>query len=193
MIDQHGPDVQHLPSHAQLWKATVIAAIIAVLLLTTVVLPAEYGIDPTRVGGILGLTKMSATAEQSAATDPAASTPQPNAAVNPRDVPFRTDTMSVTLQPGKGSELKATMAAGDRFVFTWATDGGPVNVDLHGEPPNAGNDFTSHLKGSQQQSGNGSFVAPFAGTHGWWWGNKTDKPVTVTVKIAGFYEKFAKP
>jgi hypothetical protein len=36
----------------------MVAAVIAVALLVTVVLPAEYGIDPTRIGRVLGLTQM---------------------------------------------------------------------------------------------------------------------------------------
>jgi hypothetical protein len=39
-------------------RSTLVAAAIAIALLITVVLPAEYGIDPTRVGRLLGLTQM---------------------------------------------------------------------------------------------------------------------------------------
>ena len=34
------------------------AAFVAAVILVTVVLPAEYGIDPTRIGRVLGLTQM---------------------------------------------------------------------------------------------------------------------------------------
>ena len=47
-----------LPSSRSLMRSTLIALGIAVLLLTTVVLPAEYGIDPTGAGRVLGLTQM---------------------------------------------------------------------------------------------------------------------------------------
>ncbi len=47
-----------LPGSRQLWRSTLIAALVAGALLVTVVLPAEYGIDPTRVGRVLGLTQM---------------------------------------------------------------------------------------------------------------------------------------
>lgn len=47
-----------LPSSRQLLRSTAIAALIATGLLATTVLPAEYGIDPTGVGGALGLTPM---------------------------------------------------------------------------------------------------------------------------------------
>ncbi len=42
----------------KLVRSTLIALVVAVALLVTVVLPAEYGIDPTGVGRVLGLTRM---------------------------------------------------------------------------------------------------------------------------------------
>lgn len=51
------PD-QPKPDSRRLLRSTVTAAAIAVVLLITVVLPAEYGIDPTRIGRVLGLTQM---------------------------------------------------------------------------------------------------------------------------------------
>ena len=37
-------------------------------------------------------------------------------------------------------------------------------------------------------SENGSLVAPFDGTHGWYFKNDTARPVVVRLTIAGFYE-----
>ena len=45
-------------SPRRLARSTFIALLAAVFLLVTVVLPAEYGIDPTGVGRALGLTHM---------------------------------------------------------------------------------------------------------------------------------------
>lgn len=42
----------------KLLRSTVIALLVAAVLLVTVVLPAEYGVDPTGVGRVLGLTQM---------------------------------------------------------------------------------------------------------------------------------------
>jgi len=50
-------DVQ-LPSSFQLLKSTAIAAVVAMLLLLVIVMPAEYGIDPTGVGSVTGLKRM---------------------------------------------------------------------------------------------------------------------------------------
>ena len=52
------PTRAELPTSAQLIRSTVIAAVSAVVLLLTVVLPAEYAIDPTGIGRVLGLTEM---------------------------------------------------------------------------------------------------------------------------------------
>lgn len=52
------PTRAELPSSGQLLRSTLIAAGIAAVLLVTVVLPAEYGIDPTGAGRALGLAQM---------------------------------------------------------------------------------------------------------------------------------------
>ena len=52
------PNRAELPSTGKLLKSTIIAIIVAAVLLVTVVLPAEYGVDPTRIGRVFGLTQM---------------------------------------------------------------------------------------------------------------------------------------
>lgn len=52
------PQRAELPSSKQLITSTVTAMGVAGVLLVTTVLPAEYGIDPTGVGKVLGLTEM---------------------------------------------------------------------------------------------------------------------------------------
>lgn len=47
-----------LPSTTRLLKSTALAAISAGVLLITIVMPAEYGIDPTGIGQMLGLKQM---------------------------------------------------------------------------------------------------------------------------------------
>ena len=53
------PNRAELPTSRQLLRSTLVAIIVAAVLLVTIVLPAEYGVDPTRIGSVLGLTKMS--------------------------------------------------------------------------------------------------------------------------------------
>ena len=75
-----------LPTSAQLWRSTIIAAVAACGILVTLVLPSEYAIDPTGVGGYLGLTQMGKIKAQlaaEAAADAASSRSAP--ATAPRD------------------------------------------------------------------------------------------------------------
>ncbi len=58
MTDGNVPAHAELPSPRALLRSTAIALASATLLLVTVVLPAEYGIDPTGVGQFLGLKEM---------------------------------------------------------------------------------------------------------------------------------------
>lgn len=58
MFNAEIPARADLPSTARLVKSTVIAAAAAAVILVTVVLPAEYGIDPTGIGRALQLTQM---------------------------------------------------------------------------------------------------------------------------------------
>lgn len=203
----HSHNSHHLPSLTQLTKATGISLIVAAAILLAAVLPAEYGIDPTGIGQALGLTKMKNPVSEAASAitpvAPVATLPDPVVAasvataqpvtVTKSVVPFRSDEMSLTLKPAEGAEIKATMQKGEQLVFSWEVEGGKVNFDMHGEPPNAGSNFTSYWKGKEQTSAQGVFVAPFDGTHGWFWRNRGDKPVTVKIKVSGFYEKLSGP
>ncbi len=177
-------------------KASAAAALIAGTVLTLFVLPAEAGIDPTGVGEALGLTAMSATADADAAetvTAPATLT-APSKATIAKAPALREDTLTITLAPHSGQEVKAHMQAGDNFVFSWTSTGGPVKVDMHGEKPNpAEGEFTSYWEEKQLTEARGTFTAPFEGTHGWYWRNKGETPVTVTVKTTGFYKDLFQP
>lgn len=189
---------QPLPSLAKLIKVTVLALIVAGVILITIVLPAEYGIDPTGIGSRLGLTALNASQSATKVVSPTNQTVELGqqlltSAVVKSEVPFRSNEMTITLLEDEGSEIKALMKKGEQFVFSWTTDGGKVNFDMHGEQPNAGEAFTSYWKDKQQTSASGTFVAPFDGTHGWYWRNRGNKPVTITVKVSGFFNKLYQP
>jgi len=189
-------------------KATAGAAIAAAAVLTLFVFPAEAGIDPTGVGGALGLTRMSgetdaepeapaAGNQAAAATAPAAAPAEsaiPDRAAIEKQAALRSDEMELTLAPHEGAEIKAHMQAGDHFVFRWESVGGPLKVDMHGERANAGDDeFSSYWEERELAAAQGSFTAPFTGTHGWYWRNKSDVPVKVKVRTTGFYRDLFRP
>lgn len=179
-------------SSAQLFKATAIAAIVAGVLLLVAVLPAEYGYDPTGAGRLLGLDTLHKASEEAIEVPMPEIDAAAGATVVEHDAPFKVQEMSLRLQPNEGAEIKALMRSGESFVFNW-TSSGPVNFDMHGEKLGGGDEFSSYWKDRDQASANGRFVAPFDGTHGWWWKNAGAEPVTVTVKVGGFFEKLFVP
>lgn len=186
------------PSPATLAKATGGAALAAVAIVTLFVLPAEYGIDPTGAGTALGLTGMVSGEAAETAPPPQAAAPSdvaiPTKATIARTTGWREDAMTITLEPHSGQEVKAHMAKGDSFVFEWASTGGPVKAEMHGEKANAAEgDFTDYWKELEMTGGQGDFTAPFEGTHGWYFRNKGDTPVTVTIKTVGFYKDLFQP
>lgn len=194
------------PSTRRLLKATAVAIAVAGIILVTTVLPAEYGIDPTGIGGRLGLDMLANTAEAgelpAAAADPEESgvdavgqpiKPVEAGAVDKREGAYRGEAMSLTLPPGKGAEIKAPMESGDGMVFHW-TASGDVAVDMHGERTGAARgEYTSYWIERSQRQASGTFTAPFDGTHGWYWLNRGSEPVTVQVNVAGFQEKLYRP
>jgi len=203
------PTVNELPSTRQLVRSTVIALLTAVGLLVTVVMPSEYAIDPTGVGRVLGLTQMGEmkiTLAQEALADAApqpvqeTSSPAPQiAAVTPAAKPapppaaqaapaLKTDEMTVTLKPGEGTEIKLEMLKNTTVSYEWATSGGPVNHDTHGEPYNGEKGyFHSYSKAKQVKGDKAEFTALFDGTHGWFWRNRTNNDVTISLKTTGDY------
>jgi len=186
-------------SNQSLMKATSGAAVTALVILALFVLPAERGIDITGIGSALGLTKMgmkNPSAEPVAGVAPAQTAGDlsvPNRLSIAQATPYRSDEMELVLPPNAGAEIKAQMKKGDHYIFQWSAKGGPVNVDMHGERPHAGKAFTSYWKAVDQTSAQGSFTAPFDGTHGWYWRNRGDETVTIKVKTSGFYEKLFRP
>ena len=58
MLNSTKPTLEELPTTSQLVKSTIIAFVAAVAVLVIIVMPAEYGIDPTGIGRSIGLTEM---------------------------------------------------------------------------------------------------------------------------------------
>ncbi len=193
----HPPTIGELPTVWQLNRATLVAAGIATILLVTVVLPAEYGVDPLGTGKILGLTAMgqsknsAASSTQSSASSEDFVLDEPAASSSPDTPGEGASEVQLTLQPGEGREVKATMTAGQELAFEWsAANGAQINWELHGEEIGApGNEYTSYEKGVSAGE-SGTFRAPFDGTHGWYWRNRTGSPATIKVRASGDFSKF---
>jgi hypothetical protein len=253
-----------LPSATKLLGSTILAAVGAAAILVAVVLPSEYGIDPTGAGRVLGLTNMGETKMQLAAeaeadrataddktTSPApapapvpdlsglyeritalegavrdltraiettrtasvapapqeqvtattaagAVAPKPDTITNenpPQDLStaapesqaekLKQHDTSFVLKPGQGIEIKLVMKKGAKADFAWASKGGPVNFDTHGD--GEGDLKISYEKGRGVQSDEGTITAEFDGNHGWFWRNRNQKSVTLTLRTEGDY------
>jgi hypothetical protein len=213
MYNSDTPTRAELPTSAQLLKSTIIAIVAAVAILVAVVLPSEYGIDPTGVGGALGLAEMGEIKTQlaeeaeadrmrdeqsavpAAAPSIAPNTPQQGSSLLDRIMSeflvssalaqeSRSDEMSLTLAPGEGVEVKLVMAKGAQANYAWTANGAVVNFDTHGD---GGGENISYEKGRGVAEDEGVLEAAFDGNHGWFWRNRTDAPVTVTLKTSGAY------
>ncbi|MAH06439.1 MAG: transmembrane anchor protein [Alphaproteobacteria bacterium] len=199
MYNSNIPSDTEVPSTAKLIKSTIIAAVTAGILLVTVVMPAEYGIDPTGAGKVLGLTRMgeiktslAEEAAQDAAMDKQAvaeaeSVSEPEIAPVPeQEVEIQTHEMSVTLAPDEGTEIKVAMKKGAKVDYVWETNGGKANFDVHGDSKELKINYHNYYKGSDQKR-QGTLVAEFDGSHGWFWRNRTKEPLTITIKTNGEY------
>lgn len=199
MFNSQKPTAEDLPTSRQLFRATALAIAAAGAILVAVVLPSEYAIDPTGIGGQLGLTRMGeiksqlageAAADAAAGAAPAgAATPvvSPKAAIptTAASAGQRSETMKLTLAPGQGAEIKATMAKAARLKFNWSVEGGRVNFDTHADAP--GIAYHGYGKGKDTSGESGELVAAFDGKHGWFWRNRSDAPVTITLRTEGAY------
>ena len=206
MYNSDTPVQAELPSSQKLIKSTILAAISAVVLLFTVVLPAEYGIDPTGVGKLLRLTEMGQVKQQlaeEAAADAAGLVATETSDIDnmteqtinttPTDTTVADgqwrDEIPFTLTPGEGIEIKMKMSEGDKANYSWAVTGGEVNFDTHGD---ALGKAISYEKGRGVASDEGVLEAAFTGNHGWFWRNRGDSDVQVVLRTRGDYSTIKK-
>lgn len=242
-------------------RSTLVSGAAALGVLGVVYLPAEYGMDPTGFGAVLGLTEMGqikqqlyAEAEADAAAAPvvldpavmarlermeaqladiaaivgadvlrdggadvtdAAAAPEASVPVEPAPgeaataepapvaaaateavaeaapaAPEWRDEVSYTLPPGEGIEVKLVMEEGQTARFEWTANGGVVNHDTHGD---GSGQKVSYEQGRAVPEQAGELTAAFTGNHGWFWRNRTDAPVTVTLRTGGDYAEMKAP
>lgn len=219
MYNSDTPLRAELPSSKQLLRSTILAVIAALVLLIVVVLPAEYGIDPTGAGRVLRLTEMGDIKQQLAAeaaadaAAPAALSPATGAAgmatTSAAEIPVMAavaaaptgptqaaaptiewrDEIPLTLTPGEGTEIKLKMTQGAKAQYAWVVEGGEVNFDTHGDAPGKS---ISYEKGRGVSSDAGVLEAAFTGNHGWYWRNRGQSNVKVILRTRGDYTEIKK-
>lgn len=173
--------------------STIIAGIAALAILVLFWFPAEYGVDFTGAGRVMGLTQMGELKEQQHHDANA------DAIGLVHTLPGQSDTVDMqwldeyqyTLAPEEGIEVKLVMAKGDQAHYQWTAHGAVVYHDTHGE--SAGGLSISYEKGYGVPQDQGTLTAAFDGQHGWWWRNTTEELVTVSIRAAGTYEDMLTP
>lgn len=180
---EHTGILQHELEHSvhstqTLIKASGFAAIFGAIVLTFTILPAEYNIDPTGVGAALGLTKLANAAEvMSVAQQSIGNTGE-----------LQEHSTKITVAAGAGLEYKFKMSKGEAIRHSWKTEGDALFFDFHGEPKgNTTGYFESYTVSTSNQV-RGTLTAPFDGSHGWYWENKSSVPIVVSLQVEGDFE-----
>lgn len=195
----------------QIVKATVFALVLGSVLFVTAVLPAEYGIDPLGTGKSLGFSRLyqpeSPIAVSTVETDGKQSysplkleelgsgpnVPIPKEVNNPapaKQFQQRQDSVTIRVPAGKGLEYKINVLKYGQVKYEWVTDKGVLYFDFHGEPAqvNPGKDeYYDSYTAAYSNNIIGTFLAPFEGRHGWYFKNKTDSEIVVSLRIRGEY------
>ena len=155
-------------------KSTIIAFVLAIIILTLFILPAEYNIDPTGFGEQIGLTVLA----------------KPNVNVSDKNnssIKSRQDLVEVIVPAGKGVEYKFQLSQFHKMTYKWHTDGANLYLDLHGEPAGDTTGYYESYTIATAKEMSGQFNAPFDGIHGWYWKNKSDEDIKVTLTTEGQY------
>ena len=195
MYNAKQPTEKDLPSSAQFLKSTIIAIIMIVILFVMVILPAEYGTDPTGVGKLLGLKEMGdikmslleeSQNESLQESEPFSIDTDSVEAEKISDT-INEDVVEITIEPGKAIEIKLEMKIGDVVQYEWRTIKGGLNYNLHGDGYKGSKKSINYKKGRMVPSDNGELKAEFDGYHGWFWRNREKFSVTVILQTSGDY------
>ena len=100
------------------------------------------------------------------------------------------DELNYTLEPGEGIEIKLVMEEGAVAEFEWTANGAVVNHDTHGD---GSGESISYEKGRSVPEQAGTLTAAFTGNHGWFWRNRTDDDVVLTLRTRGNYTGMVLP
>lgn len=160
------------PRRAKILLATLAALCVAVLILVTIILPAEFDRDPLGVGEALGIKGLSRETQVEV--------------VRKEKNGYREDAVTFELLPFEFVEYKYRLREGGAMLYSWAATAA-VAFDFHGEPDAGPEGFAESYRIGKADGEHGAFTAPFGGIHGWFWENRGTHPVTVMLTTSGFY------
>lgn len=90
----------------------------------------------------------------------------------------------------EGIEIKLVMNEGAVAEFKWSANGAVVKHDTHGDGSSQKIDYEQG-RGVPEQAG--QLKAAFTGNHGWFWRNRTNDDVVVTLRTLGDYSELISP
>ncbi len=193
----HEGQAPHLPRPRKLMFLSFAALFAATLLVFCFVLPAEYGFDLTGFGRLSGLNRIAEADEpEIAVLAPASGTDK---VAHSYAAAYRTNFIDIIIPGGDGElEYKVHMKNGAALVYSWNVEGYEREdlfyYDFHSENWPRAEGEKQRVAEYEQQTGvaaNGALIAPFDGVHGWYLQNQGTKPVTVHLRISGFYNLIA--
>jgi len=194
MFNTQKPSENDLPSSSQLLKSTIIALVVAGALLLCVVIPAEYGKDPTGVGELLGLKKMGEIKirlEKESLNENQVFneniTLKDEVREDTKTSEENHDVLEFVLEPDGAIEIKLEMIEGSFVKYNWVTHNGGLNYNLHGDGYKGSHQSITYKKGRMTSSDNGEIISEFDGYHGWFWRNRNSAAITVTLETIGDY------
>ena len=183
------------PSKRTLLFSIAGAAVVAVVITFGAVLPAEYNQDPLGLGKATGLSRLWAPKEVIVDAEAAGA---PSA--RREGAAFRTDTFEIPLAADgdearrNALEFKVRLPKGASVLYSWEAEGlaAPEDLmfDFHGHTVAAeakGDVSVADYEKGSGAAANGSLTAPIDGIHGWYFRNRSDRPIKVRLKLSGFY------
>ncbi len=121
---------------------------------------------------------------QTAPVQPPLPTP---GAISLQTGPYKQETIEIKLAPKEGMEYKYELDKGQALLYSWSSTA-PVHYELHSEPTAGPKGYAEFFdQQDDRDQAHGSYVAPFAGIHGWFWENRSDREVTLRLTTSGFY------
>lgn len=151
-----------------------------------VILPAEFGIDPTGVGKSLGLTEMADPLNVELERGMKRTGVLELTDSAPPAQPGLTDRWTVELAPFESIEFKYVVEEHGPIAFSWQSTA-PLRYDMHAHPFEGGVELTESYSIDTAQQMHGIYNPAFAGIHGWYWENQTMDNVTVELEASGAF------
>jgi hypothetical protein len=195
-------------SPAKIIKLVILSLVIGFTIVIVAIMPAEYGIDPTGAGKLLGFDKLYVSGEKAEAPvkEEASQLKMkilkmenagvPETVATPKQVfdpapskqlAEREDEIEIIVPAGKGLEYKVKMLKYGKMKYEWLCDQ-TLFFDFHGEVDgDTVRKFYESYTVAYSKNMVGIFTAPFKGPQGWYFRNLTDKDAVVKLKLKGQY------